>query len=248
VAGDADDDAAEDVDGENDEARDRVAADEFRRAVHGAEEVRFGFQLLPPLARFPLVDEARGKVGIDGHLLSRHRVQGEARRDFGDAAGALRDHDEVHDDQDREDDDADDEVALRDQAPEGLNHLAGGIRSFIPMRQDEPRRGEIERHPQHRRDQKHRGKRAEFERLPDEHRRHQDQNREGNRKRERDVQQPGRKRQQKHDEDRENADGERDFAVLQIVADGVQRPLRSGPQRSRLRRHESVPQAISRCE
>src|SRR6516164_4573628 len=51
VAGDADDDAAEDVDGENDEARDRVAADEFRRAVHRAEEGAFLLEFPPARLR-----------------------------------------------------------------------------------------------------------------------------------------------------------------------------------------------------
>ena len=66
---------------------------------------------LAPRAGLVLVDQAGREIGVDRHLLAGHGVEGEARRDFGDAARALGDDDEVHDHQDDEDDDADDEVA-----------------------------------------------------------------------------------------------------------------------------------------
>ena len=46
LLGDADDDAADDVDEDDQQAGDGVAAHEFRGAVHGAEEAAFVFQLL----------------------------------------------------------------------------------------------------------------------------------------------------------------------------------------------------------
>jgi hypothetical protein len=48
VAGVADDDAADDVDRGDDQARDRVAAHEFRCAVHRAVEGAFLFEFLAP--------------------------------------------------------------------------------------------------------------------------------------------------------------------------------------------------------
>ena len=39
-----------------------------------------------------------------------------------------------------------------DEAAEGLDDLAGGIGAGVPVAQDQPRRGEVERQPQHRRD------------------------------------------------------------------------------------------------
>ena len=91
----------------------------LRGAVHGAEEGRFLLQLLAALLGLVLVDQAGGQVGVDRHLLAGHGVQGEAGRDFGDAARALGDDDEVHDHQDGEDDHADDEVAAHHQLAEG---------------------------------------------------------------------------------------------------------------------------------
>ena len=123
-----DDDAADDVDADDQNTGNRVAAHEFGSAVHGAEEVRFGFQCLAPFARLGFVDQAGRQIGIHRHLLAGHRVQGETRRDFRDAARALGDDDEVHDDEDREHDDADDEIALGNEASEGLDDVAGGLR------------------------------------------------------------------------------------------------------------------------
>jgi len=52
--------------------------------------------------------------GIDRHLFARHRIEREARRDFGDALRSRRDHDELDRDQNREDDQADDEIPVND--------------------------------------------------------------------------------------------------------------------------------------
>ena len=141
LLGDADNHAADDVDEGDEKAGDDVAAHELGGAVHGAEEVAFFLQFPTPKSGLVLVDQARRKIGVDGHLLARHGVQGEAGRDLGDAAGALGDDDEIDDHQDGENDDADDEVAAHDEATEGLDHLAGGLGSLVPMTQDQSRRG-----------------------------------------------------------------------------------------------------------
>ena len=86
LLGDADDDAADDVDEDDQQARDRVAAHEFRRTVHRAEEAAFVFQRLAALLGDLLVDQAGGEIGVDRHLLARHGVEVEARRDFRDAS------------------------------------------------------------------------------------------------------------------------------------------------------------------
>ena len=104
VAGHADDDAAEDVDGGDDQAGDGVAAHELRGAVHGAEEGAFLLQLAPAALRLLLVDQAGRQVGVDRHLLAGDGVEGEARADLGDTRRALGDDDEVDGDQDHEDD------------------------------------------------------------------------------------------------------------------------------------------------
>ena len=121
----ADDDAAEDVDGGDDEAGDGVAAHEFRGAVHGAEEGAFLLELAAPALRLLVVDQAGGQVGVDRHLLAGDGVEGEARADFGDARRALGDHDEIDRDQDDEDDQADDEIAAHHELGEARHDIAG---------------------------------------------------------------------------------------------------------------------------
>ncbi len=216
---DADDHAADDVDEHDEQAGDGVAAHELGGAVHRAEESAFVLQRLAAPLRLGFVDQAGGKVGVDRHLLAGHGVEVEARRDFGDAAGALGDDDEVHDHQDDEDDDADHEVAGHHEVAERLDDVAGGVGALVAVRQDQPRRGEVERQPQHGRDQQDGGKRGELERRLDEQRRHQDQHRKDDRDRQRQIEQDRRQRQDQDDQDRENADRERDIAALEHGAD-----------------------------
>jgi len=102
LLGDADDHAADDVDEHHQQPGDGIAADEFGGAVHGAEERGLILELLAPPARLLFVDQAGREVGVDRHLLARHGVEVEARRDFGDAPRAFGDHHEIDDHQDRE--------------------------------------------------------------------------------------------------------------------------------------------------
>ncbi len=76
-----------------------------------------------------VVDQPAVEVGVDGHLLAGHRVEGEAGRDLRDTSGTRGDDDELHDHQDEEDDEADDEAAADDDVAEGLDHLAGATRA-----------------------------------------------------------------------------------------------------------------------
>jgi len=216
---DADDHAADDVDEHHQEAGDGVAAHEFGGAVHGAEKAAFVLELLAAAARFFLVDQPGGEIGVDRHLLAGHGVQVKARSDFGDSARAFRDHHEIDDHQDDEDDDADDEIAAHHEIAEGLDDIAGGVCAFMAARQDEPRGGEVERQPQHGRDQQHSRERGEFERCMDEQRRHQDQHREDDRDRQREIEQQRRQRQDQHHQDGEHADGESDVAAPDEGAD-----------------------------
>src|SRR6185437_12883452 len=155
---DADHHAADDVDHHHEEPGDGVAAHEFRSAVHGAEEAGFVLQRLAALARLLLVDQAGGEVGVDRHLLGRHGVGVEARRHYGDAAGALGDDDEIDDHQDGENDNADDEIAAHHEIAERLDDVSGGGGAFVAMGENKPRRGEVERQAQHGGDQQYGGK------------------------------------------------------------------------------------------
>ena len=138
---DTDDHAGDDVDEGNQDAGDGGAADKLGGAVHGPEEGAFVFQVPAPGPGFILVDEAGRQVGVDGHLLAGHGVQGEPGRNLGDTAGTLGDDDEVDEHQDGENDDTDDKVVAHDEAAEGLDDLSGGVGTFVAVGEDQPRRG-----------------------------------------------------------------------------------------------------------
>ncbi len=232
LLGDADDCAADDVDEHDQQARDGVAAYEFRGAVHGPVEAGFVLERLPAPPRLALVDHPGGQVGVDRHLLARHGVEVEARRHFRDAAGALGDHHEIHDHQDREHDDADHEVAAHHEIAERLDDVAGSRGALVPARQNEAGRGEIERQPQHRGDQQHGREGGEFERRLDEQRRHQDQHREDDRNGKCHVKKRRRQRQDEDDQDRHHADRQRDVAALEYCPEIAE--LRHGEPACRL--------------
>src|SRR3546814_15336392 len=90
---------------------------------------------------------------------------------------------EVHDDENLEDDQADDVVAADDEVAERLDDVTGGIGPRMAVGENEPGRCEVQRQPQHRRDQQDRREGVQLERMPYEHNGHQDDHRESHRKR-----------------------------------------------------------------
>ena len=153
AAGIAHGDAADEVDRRDDQAGDGVAADELAGAVHGPVELALLDDLAAALVGLGLGDEAGVEVGVDGHLLAGHGVEGEAGGHFADALGAFGDDDELDDDQDQEDHQADDEAAAGDEVAERLDDLAG-----VALQQDQPRRGHVQRQAEQRHEQQQRGK------------------------------------------------------------------------------------------
>ncbi len=103
-----DDDAADQVEDDDDERGDRVAFDEFSGAVHCAVEIGFSLDRCALAACALGVEQSGVHFGIDRHLFAGHRVQREPRGNFGDASRARRDHDKLNRNEDREDDEADD--------------------------------------------------------------------------------------------------------------------------------------------
>jgi hypothetical protein len=73
---------AQDVHEGDHDAGDCIAADEFTGAIHRPVEIRFAADVLAPLPGDGLGDGAGVQVGINRHLLARHRIQRESRRHF----------------------------------------------------------------------------------------------------------------------------------------------------------------------
>jgi hypothetical protein len=173
--------------------------------------------LLAPSPRFVLGDQAGIEVGVDRHLLARHGVEGEPRADLRDAPGALGDHDEIDDGQDDEHHDADRVVAADHELAEGLDHVAGGGRTKVPVHQDDARRGDVQGQTQQGRDQQHRREDREIERTADREHGDDDHQRQGDVESEQQVERERRQRQHHHREHGEHTERDADPAQQQLA-------------------------------
>jgi hypothetical protein len=175
VAEDAEDQPADDVDEQDQQAGDRIALHELRRAVHRAVEIGFGADLDAARLRLFGGEQPGVQIGVDRHLLARQRVEREARGDFGYAARALGDDDQVDDHQHDKDEQADDIIAADQHLAERLDHMSCRRRALMPVDEHHARRRDIEREAEQCREQEHGGKGREIKRFRGLQRNHQDQ-------------------------------------------------------------------------
>ena len=218
---------------DDDDRRDRVALHELRGTVHRSVEVGFFGDLAAAALRLFVVDEARVQVGVDRHLLAGHRVEGEARRDLGDASGTVRDHDELDHDEDEEDDEADDHRTADDEVAERLDDLAR-----VAVQQHEPRDRHVQREAEQRRDEEVRREDREVEDAGREHAREEREQCERDVRDEQQVEERGRQRHDHHHHDADDRGGDCDLsdAVGSSRCSGASLarrpwPLRPGPDR-----------------
>ncbi len=214
VLEDADREAADQVDQRDDDGRDGVALDELGATVHRAVELGLGGHLGAALLRPGLVDQAGVQVGVDRHLLTGHRVEGEPGADLGDPLGTLGHHDQLDDDQDREDHQADDQVAPDDEAAERVDHLAR-----VAVAQHQPGRADVQRQPEQRHHQQQGREDREVERLLDEHAGQQHQQGDRDVDGDEQVEQEGRQRDDHHDDDADDPDGYGELAEVPAFHD-----------------------------
>ena len=121
--GDPDDQSPDDVDDGDHDTGDDVPFDEFHRTVHRSVELTFFGQSQAEIAGLVGIDDPAAHVGIDTHLFTGHRVQGETGSDFSDPLGTFGHDDELNDRDDQEDNAADDEVTSDDEVTEGKDDM-----------------------------------------------------------------------------------------------------------------------------
>ena len=210
----ADGDAAHDVDQGDEHAGVDVAGDEFARAVHSAIEVGLLPHGGPAVGGFFLINKPGVEVGLNGHLLAGHGVQGKARRHFGDARGARGDDHLVENEQNKKDDRAHHIAAAHHKLAESADDLARRAGPHVAVEQNQPGGGHVERKPQQGGHQQQRRKDGELQRRSHEHGGDENEQRDGNAHAEHDIQ---KKRGQRHQHDKKNDDhagGQGHFAVL----------------------------------
>ena len=210
-----DDQADDEVQRSDQEARNRIALHELGRAVERAEERGFGLFRLPPELGVGMGDGARSHVRVDRELLAGHGVKGEARAHLGHPGGALVDDHEVDDQQHAEHDEAEEDRPPHHEHRKALDHLAGGVGAGMAFGNDELRRRDVERQPQHQGGQQHGRKGRKVERPLDEERRGEDQDGQGEGCGEPDVEHQRWHRQHHHDDDGHERDGQQHRRVEQ---------------------------------
>ena len=192
---------ADQVDHQNDDAGHRIAAHEFAGTVHRAVELRFLRHCGTARARLIFADQAGIEVGIDRHLLARHRIQGEARAHFGDTSRALGDDHEVDHHQDNEHHNTHRIIAAHQEMAEGFDHLARRIRAGVALQQHHAGGGHVQRQAQQGGDQQHGGEYREVQRMRGVHAHQQHHDRHRDIEGEQDIQHQRRQRQHHHRQD-----------------------------------------------
>ena len=102
---------AHEIDDQNHDAGNRIPAHELRSTVHGTKEVGFLRHIRAPCLGFILLNNSCIEIGVNRHLLTRHRVQGKAGRYFSHTTRAFGDHDKVNDGDHNKDHDTNSKVA-----------------------------------------------------------------------------------------------------------------------------------------
>ncbi|MDA7650754.1 hypothetical protein N8607_00475 [bacterium] len=201
------------------EACDRVTSDELRGTVHGPVELGLARDLLPPRARLVGVDQAAIEVGVDGHLLARHRVQNKACGDLTDSTRALCDDHKLDHDEHEEDHQPHAEVVSGDVLTEGLDDV-----TRLSPGEDQARTRDVQPQPEERREEQDRRERGEFRRLLDVHRRHQDQDRRRQVERQQQIQGDRRQGCDKRQQESQDSEAEQPVGYL-LDAVGARAPV-----------------------
>ncbi len=168
--------AADDVNHHNQDARDGVTAHKLTRTVHRTVEVRLLGHFRTAFFRFIFGNKPGVQIGVDRHLLARHPVQHKTRTHFRDTPRTFGNNHKVDDYEDDKHHDTDGEITAHEEVTEGFHHLTRRRRAGMPFHQDDTRGGDVQRQAQQRGEQQDRWKRGELQRALGEHRHQQHHN------------------------------------------------------------------------
>ena len=209
-----DNDTGNNIDECDNQTGNRVTADEFGRTVHGSVKRAFFGEFFAAGARLIFGNQPRRQIGVDGHLLTGHGVQGKAGGDFGDTAGTFGNNHKVDDNQNGKNNNADNKVVAHDETAESGNNLAGGIRPLVAFGKNQTGGSQVQRQPIHGGNQQNQRESIKLVRPLDKNRRHQNQTGDCNRKSQGNIQQPGRHRHNQDNQHQDNGQSKKDVAAF----------------------------------
>lgn len=147
-----------DINAKDQQGGNRIALHELAGAVHRAVKIGLGRNFAAPGFRFFCRHQARGKIGIDRHLLARQGIQRKPGGNFRNAARALGHDHQIDDHQDHENEQADNEIAADQERAERFDHMARRSPAFVAIDQHDAGGGNVQRQPQQRGKQQNRWK------------------------------------------------------------------------------------------
>ena len=150
----ADQNAAQQIDGHDNQAGNGIPFYEFHGAVHGAVELAFLFHRAASSLGLIHVNGAGTHVAVNCHLLTGHGVERKPRSHFRHAFRALGNHHKLYDGEDQKHHQTDNQIATHHKIPEGVDDAAG-----VPLEQDQAGGGDRDAEAKKRGDQQHGWKR-----------------------------------------------------------------------------------------
>ena len=148
------------------------------------------------------------QIGIDRHLLTGHRVEGKACRNLRHALRALRDNDEVDNDENDEHDEPDHGIAADNKVAKRSNDLTG-----IAVEEDQSRRRYVQCQSEQCRNEEQGGEDRQVKCLHIVDCRHHDKQCNRNIQTDKNVKQDRRQRNNHHDDDCHDGDGDQNITV-----------------------------------
>ncbi|MMZ58199.1 hypothetical protein D1872_201680 [compost metagenome] len=109
-----DNETADQVNKQNDNAGDSIPFDEFTRPVHRSIEIGFPLNFTAAFLCLLLVNQSRIQVSVNTHLLTWHSIECKASGNLSDTFRAFSDDDKLHNHQNQKDNKTDNRLALRD--------------------------------------------------------------------------------------------------------------------------------------
>ena len=146
---------ANDVDDQNQNTSNSVTTHKLASTVHGAKKAGFFLHFHATAFGFCLIDQACIQIGIDGHLLTRHGIQGETCRHLSNTLRTFGNHHKVDHHQDGKHDQTHSKIATNQKVTKGLDHCTGSARASVTFQQHHTRGGHIQRQTHQRTEQQH---------------------------------------------------------------------------------------------
>ena len=210
----ADDDAAHDIDDGDENTGIDVALHKLARAVHGAVKVGFLADAFALGLGFVFINEPGVEVGLNGHLLAGHGVQGKAGRHFGDTRGTGGDDHFIEQKENTEDHDTNHIAAADNELAKGLDYVAGGVGAFVPVQQNQTGGSHVEGQAQQSGHQQQGRENGKFQGREHEHGGDQHDERQGNADGQHDVHEERGQGYEHHKQDDHHARGQQHVALF----------------------------------